>query len=221
MKYLILFAGLFMIISCNGQQDLENLKFNEKISFLQNTKKDFSINVPLEGIYRVENINKFKFLGLPIKKDSIKFKDEDIVYSNFLNIVVNSYSDNKYLGFELELVDEKLGDEFFNLLKKKYGNPLKKYTNANGKNVVINYLWQNKASDEIIFFEKNSETGHTSLSGNEDVLSQTRIILLKDGLSTKPNKNDPHNTPEKIEALLKTNPKAFEMLEFYKSQIPD
>lgn len=111
-----------MMISCNGQQDLENLKFNEKISFVGNTKKDFSINVPLGDIYKVENINKFKFLGLSLKNDSIKFKDEDVVYSNSMNIVVNSYSDNKYLGFELELVDEKLGDTFFNLLKKNMEN---------------------------------------------------------------------------------------------------
>ena len=50
MKHLILLAGLLFIISCKGQTDLESLKYNEKISFIDNVEKDFSVYLPLEGI---------------------------------------------------------------------------------------------------------------------------------------------------------------------------
>lgn len=221
MKHLILLAGLLFIISCKGQTDLENLKYNEKITFTDNVEKDFSINVPLEGIYKIKNINNFKFSGISLKDDSIKLKDEGITYSNTLNIVVDSYKDNKYLGFELELIDEKLGDTFFDLLKKKYGKPLKKYEYVNNQNVVINYLWQNKSLNQIVLYKKYNEDGHISLDGKDTTLSETRIIILKDGLSVLPNKNDPRNTQEKIDALLKSNPKAFDLLEIFKSNIQD
>ena len=68
MKHLILLIGLLFITSCNGQTDLENLKYNEKITFTDNVEKDFSINVPLEGIYKIKNINNFKFSGISLKE---------------------------------------------------------------------------------------------------------------------------------------------------------
>jgi hypothetical protein len=42
---------------------------------------------------------------------------------------------------------------------------------------------------------------------------------VKDGLSVKPNENDPRNTPEKIKAVLDSNPKAFELIEVFKNSI--
>ncbi|MCD1118638.1 hypothetical protein [Chryseobacterium turcicum] len=220
-KNLILLIGLFIITSCNGRTDLETLKYNEKIAFVDNLEKDFSLYVPLEGIYRVKKINKFKLFGISLKDDSIKFKNEGATYSNILNIVVDSYKENKYLGFELEIIDEKLGNDFFEILKKRYGKPLKKYEYKDDKNIVIDYLWQNKSTNQIVLFKKNAEDGHTSLNGGEAILHQTRIIILKDGLSAKPDEKNPRNTQEKVDALLKSNPKAFDILEIFKSQIQD
>ena len=135
--------------------------------------------------------------------------------------MVASYQKDNYLGFELELINEKLGSDFFVLLQKKYGKPLKKYEYKDGENVVSDYLWHHKSTNQVILFKKSNEDGHISLDGRETVLYQTRIIILKDGLSAKPDKSDPRNTQEKVDAILKSNPKAFELLEIFKSQIQD
>lgn len=220
MKQLLLLTITLIFISCTSQTDLETLKFEDKILDLDNLEKDYSIYVPLEGIYKVKDIDKFKYSNIVIGSDSIKFKNELIVYKNSLNLIVNSYDNNQYLGFELELINEKTGDKFLNFLMKKYGKPLKEYKYLKNEYKDIDYLWQNKPTNEIILFQKHNETCHTSLDGNKNVaLSETRIIILKDGLSAKPNESDPRNTPEKIKAVLDSNPKAFELIEIFKNSI--
>lgn len=221
MKQLLLLLIICSItISCTSKTDLEKLKFEDKLVNLDNLEKDYSIYVPLEGIYKVKDIDKFKYSNIIIGSDSIKFKNELIVYKNSLNLIVNSYDNNQYLGFELEIINEKTADKFLNLLMKKYGKPLKEYTYLKNEYKDIDYLWQNKYTNEIILFQKHNETCHTSLDGNKNaVLSETRIIIVKDGLSVKPNENDPRNTPEKIKAVLDSNPKAFELIEVFKNSI--
>ncbi len=209
-------------ISCTSQTDLEALKFEDKLLNLDNLEKDYSIYVPLEGIYKVKDIDKFKYSNIVIGSDSIKFKNEGIVYKNSLNIIVNSYNTNQYLGFELEIINEKTSEKILTILMKKYGKTLNEYKYLKGNNKDIAYLWQNKPTNEIILFLKHNDDFHTSLDGNDNaVLSQTRIIIVKDGLSAKPNVNDPRNTPEKIKAVLDSNPKAFELIEIFKNHVPN
>lgn len=208
---------LILLQSCNSKTDLEKLKFGDKILDLDNLEKDYSVYVPLDGIYKVKDIEKFHYSNIEIISDSIKFKNEGIAYKNSLNLIVNSYSNNQYLGFELELIDEKTSDKFLNLLMKKYGKPLNEYKYLKNKYKDIDYLWQNKSTNEIILFKKHNEDFHVSLDGKDKaLLSQTRIIILKDGLSAKIDKNNPRNTPEKIAAILKENPNAFNILEIFK-----
>lgn len=221
MKNIILLLSLLFIISCKGQIDLEKIKVDEKVTFLDNLEKDNSIYVPLEGVYKVKNIENFKLFDLSLNNDSLIFKDETITYSNLLNIIVDSYEKNNYLGFELKLINEKQGNQLFNLLKVKYGKPLKKSEYLNNLNIQINYLWQDKSSNQIILYSKHNESGHLALDGKNEILSETRIIILKDGLSIKPDMLDSRNTKENIETLLKSNPKAFDILEIFKSQIQD
>jgi len=219
MKQLTLLITIsLMIASCNSRTDLETLKLGNKISPLDNFEKDYSIYVPLEGIYNVKDISKFQYANIEFTFDSIKFKNEGIAYKNSLNIIVDSYDSNKYLGFELELIDEKTSNKFLDVLMKKYGKPLKEYKYLKKEDKDIDYLWQNKSTNEIILFKKHNEDFHTSLDGKDNaLLSETRIIIVKDGLSAKPDLNNSRNTPEKINAVLAANPKAFELIEIFKS----
>lgn len=219
MKQLTLLIAIsLMISSCNSRTDLETLKFGNKISLPNNLEKDYSIYVPLEGIYNAKDISKFQYANIEFISDSIKFKNEGVTYKNSLNIIVDSYDSNKYLGFELELIDEKTSDKFLDVLMKKYGKPLKEYKYLKKEDKDIDYLWQNKSTNEIILFKKHNENVHTSLNGKDNaLLSETRIIIVKDGLSAKPDLNNPRNTPEKIKAILDSNPNAFDVLEIFKN----
>ena len=219
MKQLTLLIIISLTIaSCSSRTDLKTLKFGDKLLDLDNLEKDYSIYVPLEGIYKVKDINKFQYSNIVIISDSIKFKHEGVRYKNSLNIIVDSYDNNNYLGFELELIDEKTSDKFLDVLMKKYGKPLKEYKYLKKEDKDIDYLWQNKSTNEIILFKKHNETFQTSLDGKDNaLLSETRIIIVKDGLSAKPDLNNSRNTPEKINAVLAANPKAFELIEIFKS----
>jgi hypothetical protein len=220
-KVIFLFIISSMIISCNSKTDLETLKFGDKLLDLDNLEKDYSIYVPLEGIYKVKDINKLQYSNIAIISDSIKFKHEGVGYKNSLNIIVDSYDSNQYLGFELELIDEKTSDKFLDVLMKKYGKPLKEYKYLEKEDKDIDYLWQNKSTNEIILFKKHNENFHISLDGKDNaLLSQTRIIIVKDGLSSKPNGNDSRNTPEKIK-VLDSNPNAFDIIEIFKNYFPN
>ncbi|MDH7464198.1 hypothetical protein QEG73_23070 [Chitinophagaceae bacterium 26-R-25] len=222
MKILSLILGLFMMASCKGQTDLGNLKYGERLLSTDDLEKDYSVYVPLDGIYRVKNIDQFKYSNIPLTSDSVEFKNETMIHRNSLDIIVDSYDNNQFWGFELQLVNEKVSDRFLDLLMKKYGTPSKQYEYVKKQNKDFHYLWQSKPSNEIIYFNKHNEDVHTSMQGKRNaVLSETRIIILKDGLAVKPNKNDPRNTQEKIDTILKSNPKAFDLLEIFKNQIPE
>jgi len=221
MKIYLILIGFFVLISCNGQDKtaLETIKYNHKVPFTNNLEKDFSIVVPLKGIYKVKDITQFKLFGFDLKNEKIKFSDEEAEYQNLLNIVVDNYTTNQYYGFELELYDENISNKILELLKKKYGNPIKKYEYQKLPSKDFVYLWQNKATSEVIYYNLYNEGGH-QLKGKEAILSETKIVIIRDSLSAKPYTNDPRNTPEKIENLLKENPKAFDLAEILKNQIP-
>ena len=216
--FIILSLGL-LLISCMKQTDLETLKYNKKIEIpLDELDKSDNGNVPVGNIYVVKNINNFKYNAFLLKNESIEFFNELLINKNELSLIVDSYETNNYLGFELNLIDEKTGDLFLNFLKKKYKNPIKKYNYSEGNYKDQDYLWESKKTNEIIKFSKHNESNHLNLkTKKEEVLSLTKIIILKDKLKAKVDLNDKRNDSENIKKILKENPNAFDVLEIYKS----
>ena len=220
-KILFLSIMSFIIISCNPQIDLEVLEYNTKIQIpAEELEIDQSINVPLEGIYRVKNLNKFKFNNISLNNDVIEFYNELLVNENKLYLIVDSYNSNNYLGFELHLINENTSDKFLDLLLKKYNKPIKQFDYIEDNYKDVQYLWQSNNTNEIILFDKHNENNHLDLTTkNKTVLSETRIIVLRDNLKAVIDSQDSRNDPEKIKSLLLENPDAFSILEVFKSQI--
>jgi hypothetical protein len=217
MKKAAILLLLIMMNSCKGQTDLETLRYDQKINESSHEfEKGSSVYVPLEGIYQVKNIDGYQYNGVKFEDEKKEIPNEILIRKNELLIVVDSYSTNKYLGFELYLINEKTADKFLEILKSKYGKPLKQYIYSEGKYKDLQYLWQSSKTNEIIYYNKHNEEKKNSK--DKEVLSETRIIILKDKLKAKIDNN---NDPQKIKDILSQNPNAFDVLEIFKSQIQE
>lgn len=223
MKYAVFLFGFFILVSCKSQIDLKTFKLGEEISFSNNLEKGSSLYIPLTNIYSVNDISKFKYGNILIEPEKIDLKGEGMVPQNALSIVTDSSASKHYLGFELTLINEKSSDAFLELFKHLYGTPVKQYEDVESKDYKdVQYLWENKEENRIIYFKKHNEGDHIDAKNNKSfVLSKTTIIILKDGLRAQIDNSDPRNSPEKIKDILSANPNAFDILEVFKSQIPN
>lgn len=170
MKNLILLFSFLAIVSCNGQTDLETLKFDEKLSEnITKGEKETEANYALLS-YKQAEIQNYKLGTASFSAYSVPKGYE---YSNNnLSIFVNSYQDNKYLGFILNLAKEDEGKKVIDYLTKTYGNPEKRSTDKTG----LAYFWDAAAKNKWIFLTQTQE-----LTEDNTKYTNTKLVVVKKG----------------------------------------
>jgi len=170
MKNLILLFSFLAIVSCNGQTDLESLKFDEKLpdNSLKG-EKDTEANYGLLS-YKQANINNYK-LGTASFSEYTVPKGYEYSNNN-LALFVNSYQNNQYLGFVLNLAKEDEGKKLIDYLTKTYGNPEKRSTDKTG----AAYFWDASAKNKWLFLTQTQE-----LTQSNTKYTNTKLIVVKKG----------------------------------------
>jgi hypothetical protein len=170
MKNLILLFSFLAIVSCNGQTDLESLKFDEKLpdNSLKG-EKETEANYGLLS-YKQANINNYK-LGTASFSEYTVPKGYEYSNNN-LALFVNSYQNNQYLGFVLNLAKEDEGKKLIDYLTKTYGNPEKRSTDKTG----AAYFWDASAKNKWIFLTQTQE-----LTQSNTKYTNTKLIVVKKG----------------------------------------
>lgn len=170
MKNLILLFSFLAIVSCNGQTDLESFKFDEKLpdNSLKG-EKETEANYGLLS-YKQANINNYK-LGTASFSEYTVPKGYEYSNNN-LALFVNSYQNNQYLGFVLNLAKEDEGKKLIDYLTKTYGNPEKRSTDKTG----AAYFWDASAKNKWIFLTQTQE-----LTQSNTKYTNTKLIVVKKG----------------------------------------
>lgn len=179
---LLLFMISTMITSCNSQTDLETLKYDRDISLLlKDVKSTEKIKDAYNSLlsYETEDLQNFKFGDVSFTKYSIP--DGYAYGSNSLDIHVDSYDSNNFLGITLNITNKEEAQKLLNYLKKKYGNPENRDTDGNG----LAFLWQCDQSKQWIFFFQKKEN-----TRKNNIYLSTRVVVLKQGTRVE-NSNDP------------------------------
>ncbi|CAI8751250.1 hypothetical protein [Chryseobacterium sp. IT-36CA2] len=179
MKNLISLFSLLAIVSCNGQTDLESFKFDEKLS--DNSlkgEKETEANYGLLS-YKQANINNYK-LGTATFSEYAVPKGYEYSNNN-LALFVNSYQNNQYLGFVLNLAKEDEGKKLIDYLTKTYGNPEKRSTDKTG----VAYFWDASAKNKWLFLTQTQE-----LTQSNTKYTNTKLIVVKKGTRVE-NSSDP------------------------------
>lgn len=170
MKNLILLFSFLAIVSCNGQTDLESLKFDEKLpDNILKGEKDTEANYGLLS-YKQAKVNNYK-LGTASFSEYAVPKGYDYSNNN-LALFVNSYQNNQYLGFILNLAKEDEGKKLIDYLTKTYGNPEKRSTDKTG----AAYFWDASAKNKWIFLTQTQE-----LTQDNTKYTNTKLIVVKKG----------------------------------------
>lgn len=170
MKNLILLFSFLAIVSCNGQTDLESLKFDEKLpDNILKGEKDTEANYGLLS-YKQAKVNNYK-LGTASFSEYAVPKGYDYSNNN-LALFVNSYQNNQYLGFILNLAKENEGKKLIDYLTKTYGNPEKRSTDKTG----AAYFWDASAKNKWIFLTQTQE-----LTQDNTKYTNTKLIVVKKG----------------------------------------
>ncbi|RXM39564.1 hypothetical protein BOQ62_10320 [Chryseobacterium sp. CH21] len=170
MKNLILLFSFLAIVSCNGQTDLESFKFDEKLpdNSLKG-EKDTEANYGLLS-YKQANINNYK-LGTATFSEYAVPKGYEYSNNN-LALFVNSYQNNQYLGFVLNLAKEDEGKKLIDYLTKTYGTPEKRSTDKTG----VAYFWDASAKNKWLFLTQTQE-----LTQSNTKYTNTKLIVVKKG----------------------------------------
>lgn len=170
MKNLILLFSFLAIVSCNGQTDLESLKFDEKVSDnITKGEKETEANYGLLS-YKQADVKNYK-LGTVLFSEYTVPKGYDYSNNN-LALFVNSYQNNQYLGFILNLAKEDEGKKLIDYLTKTYGNPEKRSTDKTG----AAYFWDASAKNKWIFLTQTQE-----LTQDNTKYTNTKLIVVKKG----------------------------------------
>lgn len=170
MKNLILLFSFLAIVSCNGQTDLESLKFDEKVSDnITKGEKETEANYGLLS-YKQADIKDYKLGTVSFSEYTVP-KGYDYSNNN-LALFVNSYQNNQYLGFILNLVKEDEGKKLIDYLTKTYGNPEKRSTDKTG----VAYFWDTSAKNKWIFLTQTQE-----LTQDNTKYTNTKLIVVKKG----------------------------------------
>lgn len=170
MKNLILLFSFLAIVSCNGQTDLESLKFDEKVSDnMMKGEKETEVNYGLLS-YKQTNVKNYKF-GTVTFSDYTVPKGYDYSNNN-LALFVNSYQNNQFLGFILNTAKENEEKKLIDYLTKTYGNPEKRSTNKTG----IAYFWDASDKNKWLFLIQTQE-----LTKDNAKYTNTQLIVVKKG----------------------------------------
>lgn len=214
-----------MFISCQNKTDLKTLNFGREISVkIKGFEKDFSTNIPLKGIYRTEEIDNFHFGKILLKSDSIQFKGESLKPKNELILVVDSYDTNKYVGFELTLINEEISNQFLEYFNEAYSLPLRKYENIKTDYKDQIYLWNSDKDHLFVKYNKHNDIHQNIETGENQILSKTVITLLQHGLTFEYDERNyfyKSQDKEKVEAHFRENPKDKLLFQIFKNQLPE
>ncbi|MGR3856479.1 hypothetical protein [Chryseobacterium indologenes] len=179
MKNLILLFSFLAIVSCNGQTDLESLKFDEKVSDnITKGEKETEANYGLLS-YKQADVKNYKLGTVSFSEYTVP-KGYDYSNNN-LALFVNSYQDSQYLGFILNLAKEDEGKKLIDYLTKTYGNPEKRSTDKTG----AAYFWDVPAKNKWIFLTQDQE-----LALDNTKYTNTKLIVVKKGTRVE-NSSDP------------------------------
>ncbi|WP_126651848.1 hypothetical protein [Chryseobacterium aureum] len=170
MKNLILLFSFLAIVSCNGQTDLESFKFDEKLpDNSMKGEKETEANYGLLS-YKQADVKNYKLGTVSFSEYTVPKGYE---YSNNnLALFVNSYQNNQYLGFILNLAKEDEGKKLIDYLTKTYGNPEKRSTDKTG----AAYFWDASAKNKWIFLTQTQE-----LTQSNTKYTNTKLIVVKKG----------------------------------------
>jgi hypothetical protein len=174
MKSKILLLMGLMIVSCKGQTDLENLKYDESITKIIETINDKKEDRdPTYGLlsYRIDNLNGFKYGDVSFSKFSVNQGYDDSYSEIYLH--VNNYSENKFLGFSMQIAKEEEGKKLVDYLKKKYGNPDDRETGDNG----TASFWNLDKNKQWIFLIQSTEKTKTKAN-----YLNTSVVIVKQGV---------------------------------------
>ncbi|MDH7464196.1 hypothetical protein QEG73_23060 [Chitinophagaceae bacterium 26-R-25] len=171
MKFLSLLLGLFMMASCKGQTDLYKLKVDEKISF--DTSKLEKNSDPVYGLkgYRTDDLSLFKIENISLQKYEIPNGNAGD-YSE-LYVFVNSYEENKFIGFYLNSVNEEEQGKILEFLKRAYKEP--KFSSNDASS--ISMAWFDDNENKWILLEQNNH----GLLRNGKSFKAMDIIVVKQG----------------------------------------
>ncbi len=170
MKNLILLFSFLAIVSCNGQTDLESFKFDEKLpDNSMKGEKETEANYGLL-LYKQADVKNYK-LGTASFSEYTVPKGYEYSNNN-LALFVNSYQNNQYLGFVLNLAKEDEGKKLIDYLTKTYGNPEKRSTDKTG----AAYFWDASAKNKWIFLTQTQE-----LTQSNTKYTNTKLIVVKKG----------------------------------------
>lgn len=221
MKSTIIFIlSSLLIMSCSAQQiDLETISYDKElkltVSNINDFKKDREIETSMYA-YKTNDINKFRVnnIGLTNHKfDNVTYEEASSVY-----LLVDNYNTNNFIGYVLRITEEKQAANLIRYFRKKLGEPFKKreYTRKEAYYEDALYLWQSE-QDKITFIKKHTEKTKDQKTNKDVKVTSAEIVVIKKGLSVTPNED---TDPEKLENLLKENPRAFELIEVFKSRFP-
>lgn len=170
MKNLILLFSFLAIVSCNGQTDLETLKFDEKVP--ENMVKGEKETEASYGLlsYRQADIQNYKLGSATFSAYTVP---NGYDYSNNnLAVFVNTYQNNNYLGFVLNLAKEDEGKKTIDYLTKTYGSPEKRQTDKTG----LAYFWDAASKNKWIFVTQTQESTRENAK-----YTSTKLVVVKKG----------------------------------------
>lgn len=170
MKNLILLCSFLAIVSCNGQTDLETLKFDEKVpEKMVKGEKETEASYGLLS-YRQADIQNYKLGSAAFSAYTVP---NGYDYSNNnLAVFVNTYQNNNYLGFVLNLAKEDEGKKTIDYLTKTYGSPEKRQTDKTG----LAYFWDAASKNKWIFVTQTQESTRENAK-----YTNTKLVVVKKG----------------------------------------
>ncbi|KAF2332802.1 hypothetical protein [Flavobacterium nitrogenifigens] len=176
MKKLLLLIICSINVSCNSQTDLDAIKFDDNviniIKDIKDVEKTRETNFGLLS-YETNELQNFKFGNTSISKYKVP---ESYEYgNNRLDIHVDQYNSNKYIGITLEITNLEESNKILEYLEQKYGKPEKRYQagDNNGKA----YLWDIKPLKKVILV-----TQVTEYTRKDKSYLSTRIVVAKKGI---------------------------------------
>ena len=155
-KTIYILILLTTMVSCNSQIDLEKLNYDENVLVkLKDSKEIQKDQDAIYGLlsYKTDELEGFKFGEVSFSKYSME-NGYDADY-NDLQLYVDDYKTNKFLGFTIELVNQEECKKLTDYLKKKYGNPELHESSYSPEA----YVWNNENLNQLILINhENRET---------------------------------------------------------------